>query len=380
LANASRWCSRSKEEGSLGCDSSTDNFCDEGEVNFIHEGDDDNDGDFISSHFLHPEQDSDSDNNCDDDFAKSICKIQRNFDDDDVSFVVTSPLSMRAETGQETQQKKSPESCCTRSYDIKLNRSDRKVFFLIISIIFVSWLALMMLIGAIEMANKTSISPGVPAPSTDSKQEAAFNNNAYTVSKEIFLPAASADLTKTCALKNIFNEDGFEDCEEECSSASCCVVNKSFTESHCFVGKWKEVCMSYKPCKSINSLFLGLTLDPVEQNGFEVEKTLDKSKVSGEGIISAAVSSNLGRSRDTSSDKSTSIDKISTKGDLEVEKLVAEACSEPKMKTGEGIDFCRETCELAACCFDLDSSQENCSQTKSILCEAFSPCVALIHK
>jgi len=167
------------------------------------------------------------------------------------------------------------------------------------------------------------------------------------------IPLASNGLKQRCSHNSVLSEDGFEECEEECAIALCCIMDKDLPD-FCFVGATQDVCITYEPCTSIFPLFGQLEVEVTTYVVGKTKKSEPKKEIEG-----------------PSDDKTNSY--------VGVGEIVSSACSDDNVKTSEGYELCKGICEMADCCFRLDPNVKNCLDSAPTLCLEYARCMILLE-
>ena len=129
------------------------------------------------------------------------------------------------------------------------------------------------------------------------------------------IPPAPANLGNLCSSDNILTIDGFQECDAECSHASCCYDKSVTTCQH-------ENCMGYSSCL----------------------------------VLTATT-----KTHDT------------------ISKHVEKACANDNLETFQGRSSCRKSCVHALCCFQGDDNSvgASCPHTDLSFCEQYTACDSL---
>ena len=151
------------------------------------------------------------------------------------------------------------------------------------------------------------------------------------------VPPAPDGLAALCSPDSLSNVRGFNDCEDKCNRARCCLEDPG----DCNI-KNPDVCPAYiDPCTALYDFKFG---GKVEKNTGSVDGTQTTDSVS---LMDLAVQ-------------------------------VAEACNTDNLMEVQGRQHCQHLCSDRLCCFEKDSKY-NCVKEKQNECVAFAACEELIN-
>jgi len=151
------------------------------------------------------------------------------------------------------------------------------------------------------------------------------------------VPPAPDGLAALCSPNSLSNVRGFNDCEDKCNRARCCLEDPG----DCNI-KNPEVCPAYvEPCTALYDFKFG---GKVEKNTGSVDGTQVTDSV--------------------------------TLMDLAIQ--VAEACANDNLMEVQGRQHCQHLCGDRFCCFDKDPNY-NCVKEKQNQCVAFAACQDLLN-
>ena len=151
------------------------------------------------------------------------------------------------------------------------------------------------------------------------------------------VPPAPDGLAALCSPDSLSNVRGFNDCEDKCNRARCCLEDPG----DCNI-KNPDVCPAYiDPCTALYDFKFG---GKVEKNTGSVDGTQTTDSVS---LMDLAVQ-------------------------------VAEACNTDNLMEVQGRQHCQHLCSDRLCCFEKDPKY-NCVKEKQNECVAFAACEELIN-